>query len=157
MPPFRFRLQRVLDVRAREEERERLAFAEAAARKERAIRRLEESERAYRESVEADAEKTTFRIDDLLARLAHRERQLRDIVEAEAERAAAEEAWREARARWIEARKKKRVLERLLERRREAWRIEEERAAQNALDEVATSRFLLRRAELARAGDAEGR
>lgn len=150
MPPFRFRLERVLEVRRREEDRERIAFAEATARRARAREVLEARRRAYRRTLEEEAARASFRVDELLARIHHRERQLRDILEAERDLESATAAWAEARARLVEARKKRRLLERLRERRYAEWRLEEERREQGILDEVGTVRFLYRRREAAR-------
>lgn len=147
MPRFKFRLERVLDVRKSQEEREKMAFAEREAALAREKRRLAAAERAYQDALEADGRDEPRSVEDLLRQLARRERLLRDIGQAQADLAAAAEAWRVARDRLIEARKKRRVLDRLRERRHETWRLEEARAEQAILDEMGTTRFLRRRSE----------
>lgn len=142
MPRFRFRLERVLDVRKVEEDREKMAFAEREAILAREKRRLSAAETAYQEALAVDGAAEPTRIEDLLRQLYRRERLLREIGQSQADLASAAEAWRAARERLVEARKKKRVLENLRERKHAVWRYEEERAEEAALDEIGTSRFL---------------
>ncbi len=146
MPRFKFRLERVLGVRRHQEERERLLFGLATRSKLQAEMRLEEVRERIRQAVESAARLTGGRptIEDLVRsheyRLALVRREDRAIVElAEATR-----RFEEQREKLIEARKKKRVLERLREKRHEEWRKDEENRSQDELDEIGLHRFVRR-------------
>lgn len=144
MPRFRFRLERVLTVRKRQEERERMAFAAAAQRKRDAEAALAEVRRRQKEAVDEAARIMRGRptIADLVRSHEYRLALLRREEDGIHAVAATTEAFEKARVKLVEARKRRRVLERLRERRHDEWRKAEEDAAQVELDETGLNSWL---------------
>lgn len=153
---FRFRLERVLAIRAKEEERERMLFGAAMREKLRAEMALDEVRERIRAAIETAAARMKERvmIEDLRRSHDYRMALLRREAEAEAHLAASSGKLEERRAALIEARKRKRVLERLREKARERWRLEVDREEQDDLDEMGLAAHLRGREEAARAAAA---
>ncbi|RMH56217.1 MAG: flagellar export protein FliJ [Candidatus Hydrogenedentota bacterium] len=154
MARFRFRLERVLSVRRHEEDREKLRFAVAVRNLEEARKNLRATREELRRAVEKGAAVAAARptIEDLVrdyeyraALLRREERETKAVEEAQ-------ERYEEARRYLIEARKKRRLLERLRERRFEEWREEEIRREQEELDEMGVAGFRRLREEEALVG-----
>lgn len=143
---FRFRLQRLLDLREQEVRRRRAELAEAqaaAAAAAAAARATEEQRRAAAAAWLARAglgarpwewELARGHLEGLRGRVA--------ALRAEAEEWAAEEGRR--RARVVAARAGQRSLERLRERQAEAHRLEVGRVEQAVLDEMGVTRAVRR-------------
>jgi flagellar FliJ protein len=138
MPRFRFRLERVLSVRRHEEERDRIAFALATQRKELAERTLVDVRERISRAIENASVVASGRptIEDFVRSHEYRLALLRKEEEAFRAVASMTAALDQARARLVEARRKRQVLERLREKSREKWRLEEESLEQNELDEI---------------------
>lgn len=115
-----------------------MRFGAAMQEKLRAEMALAEVRERIRASIETAAERMAERvtIEDLRRSHDYRMALLRREVEAEAHLATCARKLEERRAALIEARKKKRVLERLREKARERWRIEVDREEQDDLDEM---------------------
>lgn len=150
MALFKFRLERVLSVRRHEEERERGAFAAAAQRHavaEAVLMDIREKIRLAEKSMTSlVSEKRITTIEDFVRSHEYRVGLVRREEEATAAVAHTERMLDEARLKLVEARKKRRVLERLRERRHEDWRREEEGREQTELDEIGLATFVRREA-----------
>lgn len=144
MPPFRFRLERVLSVRRHEEERDRMIFAAAMQKVTAAEGALADIQEKMRLAQEHAASivfgKPT--IEDLVRSHDYRVALIRREAEASAAVVSAKEIFEEARKRLIAARKKRRVLERLRERRHVEWRRDEEAREQTDIDEIGLATFV---------------
>lgn len=139
MARFFFRLERVLSVRRHEEERDRILFATAVQRHEKANSTLREiSQRLDHALTESrDALKNVTRVDALASAYDFRASLLKQKSEAEewVEKTGTE--LESARKVLVQAQQKRRVLEQLRERKWETWRKEEESREQDQLDEIA--------------------
>jgi flagellar FliJ protein len=142
MKIFTFRLDRVLDLRANRE-REQAATLGRAMRDEeqRQDELARASERLSRWSEQASgttgrvAPAGTLRNLGLTVDAASR-----DLDSAEASRDAARESVAEERERYGEARRDRRVVERLREQRLEAWNVEQTREERRDMDDIAGRR-----------------
>lgn len=151
---FRFRFQRVLDVREAVERQRMLALSAELARHEEALASLEAWRTRLRQSEEALRSLYLGRplvAQAVATELLHREG-LRARV-AEAERTVEESKRRieEARRTLLAATKERRIMERLRERHEADWRLAQDRKEQNELDEIG-----LRQAESRSAGRGPG-
>jgi flagellar FliJ protein len=142
MARFRFPLQPVLDARSRAEDecRRRVAALESERR------RLEDRLRCGQASIAGARDEVraalvgTVRPSELRgqanASLAH----MRDAQRLVLELAGVHRRLEAARSALTEAARQRRAIELVKERRFEAWRHEQERREQSALDELATNR-----------------
>lgn len=144
MRAFRFRLQRILDLRLHHLERARVELA--AARRTLEARAVDRREAEQRASIASDALRIALdrglEAGELVARQEGIERLRAEVA---ASRQAWEEALREldrARARVMEAQRSARVLERLRDRALAAHRQELARREQRILDEVGVQTWL---------------
>jgi flagellar FliJ protein len=141
---FRFRLQRVLDLREQHEKDRARSLGEAQSDEQRQRERLEEA--ASRLESAAASVRGKAAVEPVPAGTL---RNLGLAVEAAQENVnRAEDRHREAqanveeeRARFHEARKDRRVVERLRERREETWTEEATRADQKEIDQIAARRW----------------
>lgn len=140
---FKFRLQTILELRARNEERTAAQLADSRHRADEA--------RAEKRSVEDALSAGLARIASIrgapspvgemrsrayvLAQLDER------VARASVSVARAEETVRKDQEEYTLAFRERRVLDRLRERREEEWRAEEERTELTAMDGVALARF----------------
>jgi len=143
---FRFRLERLLELRAHRERQALYRLAEAAGHCVRLARRLQETE-SERGAAYRSAPAAAGALD--LSLFAYRERYLA-WLEATRRRLREELARREkerleVQARYLEASRERKVLEKLKERRAAEHRREARAEEFNVQDDVAASQFLLRR------------
>jgi flagellar protein FliJ len=151
---FRFRLQRVLDLRADAEQQAATALTQAQVRLQQANTQKETLETALeagyaRLSAAGVATRTVgqmlqqcYVLDQIDARLAR----------ADADIRAAEDETRTRQDALSVAFRDRRVLDRLREKRLEEFRVEETKAELTAMDGLALSRFVTRRATPPREG-----
>lgn len=143
MKRFKFRLQRVLDLKERAEQERARTLGEARV-EERA--RLDEVESA---AARRDAAAASVRgsgeqampagtIRNLGLTMEAAQQRLRD---AEEEHRGATEVAAEEQSRFDGARKDRRAVERLKEKREDAWHEEDSRGEQRELDQVAARRW----------------
>lgn len=142
MKRFRFRLQRLLDLRAHREREVLLRLAEAAGHCARVGRRLREVE-GQRQAAFGSPFSPGGAVD--LTLFAYRERYLA-WLEAQRRRLAAELAerektHREVQVKYLEVSKERKVLEKLKERRAAEYYREARQEEFAAQDEIAASRF----------------
>lgn len=150
---FKFPLQRVLDLRAKREQEvaAQLAHARAGAEEaQRARASLQDvrSQGAARLAAAQAAPNTIGQLQNLafvLDRLDQR------ITESEQTVLAAEDGVRRRMDEFSAAFQDRRVLDRLRERHREAWQVEEVRLDREAMDDIALSRFAQRASAAGRA------
>ena len=143
MKGFRFTLERVLDLRKREEEAIRTDLAERSTREDEARRRAEA--RRVRLSVLLDAARAARsggRVDvsELAAADAATAKARIALAEAERELAVAEGERESCRLALVEAGRKRRALELLRERRESEWKARAAKGEQAALDELGAVR-----------------
>lgn len=139
--PFRFNLERVLDIRVQFEERARMELAKAmaaVAAKEREIARLE-NEKAAREA--SMAQKPDLTPDDLWLWRAYRERLEQDINQARRQLAELEEARERCRRTAVVRSKDRKLLDKLKTNKARRHAIEENIAEQKENDEMASVRY----------------
>lgn len=142
MKRFRFRLERLLELREHREHDALLRLAEATGHcvrlnrglRELAERRLEAFDSPFTAGREVDLGLFTYR-ERYLAWLEARKRRLSE------ELAAREKTRREVQAKYLEASKERKVLTKLKERRAAEHRLESRREELKAQDEITTSRF----------------
>ena len=149
---FRFRFQRVLDVREAVERQRMLALSAELARHEEALASLEAWRTRLRQSEEAL--RSLYLGRPLVAQAVARGSSIaRAAPVAEAERTVEESKRRieEARRTLLAATKERRIMERLRERHEADWRLAQDRKEQNELDEIG-----LRQAESRSAGRGPG-
>lgn len=142
---FKFRLQRVLDLRARTEEDAaiRLAAAREAAEQARAAyERLEATRRASRAQAQPAAG-TAASVGELQYQQFVVERLDEHLAEAHRTAEAAEGEARQRLEQLTAAMQDRRVLDKLRERHLEAWRSAETQAERVSMDAVALARFAL--------------
>ena len=143
MKRFRFRLERLLELRAHRERQALYRLAEAAGHCVRLARRLQETE-SERGAAYRSAPAAAGALD--LSLFAYRERYLA-WLEATRRRLREELARREkerleVQARYLEASRERKVLEKLKERRAAEHRREARAEEFNVQDDVAASQFL---------------
>ena len=146
MKRFNFRLERLLNLRSQEE-------TEKARELSRAIRREEEM-RTAREAARARLERCQVQSGDpassstpagMLRNLNITVNRVADLVEAaEEDHRASASALDAVRDEFGEARKERHVIERLRERRHDAWRLDASREEQKECDGVAQQRWVAR-------------
>lgn len=142
MKAFRFRLDRILNLRARTE-RERARLLQQAIRDEDERRSLLEEAQARlgrcgEQIADAGAGVTTVgTIRNLGLTM---EAAVDDVEVAEASHLTAEEAVHTEQEMFAEARKDRRIVERLRERRHSVWSVETSRAEQRQLDAISHRR-----------------
>ncbi len=139
--PFRFNLERVLDIRVQFEERARMELAKAmaaVAAKERELARLE-NEKAAREA--SMAQKPDLTPDDLWLWRAYRERLEQDINQARRQLAELEEARERCRRTAVVRSKDRKLLDKLKTNKARRHAIEENIAEQKENDEMASVRY----------------
>jgi flagellar FliJ protein len=142
MARFRFQLQPVLDARSRAEDDRRRDVA--ALESER--RRLEDRLRSGQVSISGAREDVrsalvgTVRPEALRAQANASLACMRDAQRLVLELAGVHRRLEVARGALAEAARQRRAIELVKERRFEAWRREQERREQSALDEIATNR-----------------
>ncbi len=137
MKKYSFRLGGVLRVREIVEEQSRAAMAEAEHEMEEATRILDHRLADIGAARPAPGLRSTY---EFLAERDQIDRHLTAITAARVSEANARLNLALAREEWIEAAKEVRVLERLDERRHEAWVLETTRQAQIITDEIAVTR-----------------
>jgi flagellar FliJ protein len=141
-PPFRFRLERLLRLRERAERQQAQALG-AALRTEQEQRAALDEARTRLERIGEQLEQSaagtqtagTLRVLRLTVNAA-----AEDIEHAEARHEDASAQVEQEQTRFREARKERRVVERLRERRVSAWRTDEARQEQKDTDDVAQRR-----------------
>ena len=140
MKRFGFPLETLQKLRRRRRESCELAFSSARMRRDRQAADLGEVERLRREAEEdwrrALPERGPVDVDDLRARRAWvsaLDRRRADLTHALAR---AEQACEARRLELLEAARAEKVLERLRERRHEAWSLDASREEQAAFDEA---------------------
>jgi flagellar protein FliJ len=157
MSAFRFRLQRVLELRERVEQTAAARLAAARDEADAAGRALEslhalraagvgEIAAAHGARTAGQMQNLTFLIDRLDGRL----------EAARGASAAADAAVREREGEFTAAFQERRVLDRLRERREEEWRAETGGEDRRRMDEIALSRFVRKPGPGSAEGDAEG-
>jgi flagellar FliJ protein len=142
MARFRFQLQPVLDARSRAEDERRRDVAALEAER----RRLEDRLRSGQASITGARDDVrsalvgTVRPEALRAQANASMACMRDAQRLVLELAGVHRRLEVARAALAEAAKQRRAIEIVKERRFEAWRLEQDRREQSALDEIATNR-----------------
>ncbi|MCG0237971.1 MAG: flagellar export protein FliJ [Firmicutes bacterium] len=139
MKRFRFRLQRLLDLREQEVDaarRELAAARQAVATAEAGLRTVEGLVRRRLDDAARQEALGSPALDFVLRRL-QIAGLLRTLAEARAGLEAARQVEAERRQELVAALGRARTLERLRDRRREEWRAEAARAEQAELDELA--------------------
>ncbi len=138
MKKFRFRLDRVLQLRETAEDEAARDLAAARAAADAAAQRAADAERALLHAVTQAADCSVGATAGLLAVLRLTLDGARERVRAAADaREAAERQATEALTRYHAARADRQALDKLKEQRRDAWTAEAGRAEQAAIDEVA--------------------
>ncbi len=139
---FRFRYQRILDVRRQQEK----AKAQEVARRQAAVFRqkqvLEELERSWQEERQAwlNAGKAGGSARDLQFQISVLDSLQRKIEQARLELARLSDQLNRAREELVELMKQRKVFEKLEERDRAAYETRQNRLDQMMLDEIATAR-----------------
>lgn len=148
MAGFRFKLQRVLDLRQQEEDAKKneLALAERAWREEKA--KQEELQRSKREAqLELGGRgRATFAISELIAYQQYQQRLEKEIARQELRVRQARRAADMKRDELIRASQKRRVLEKLRDKRAAQFKLVQEKAEQADIDEQSVISFQRRRA-----------
>lgn len=136
---FRFRFQRLLDVRQAVERQRMMALSAEMARHEEALAdlklwqsRLEQSEQALRRLYRGRPMVT----EAVQREHAHRQALQARVLEAEEQVKEAEQRVEQARMELLDAAKQRRVMELLRERHEAAYWAEQDRREQAALDEI---------------------
>ncbi len=142
MARFRFPLQPVLDARSRAEDERRRMVATLESER----RRLEDRLRAGQQSISGARDDVraalvgTVRPEALRAQANTSLACMRDAQRLVLELAGVHRRLEAARTALAEAAKQRRAIELVKERRFEAWRRDQDRREQSALDEIATIR-----------------
>ena len=142
MPPYRFPLQTVLDIRSNEEGQAREAYGKAARLMEEFNQRRLEVEASIEANLDECRRETSQPTSSgRVAQLRQMLEALRDKLkamqpEAEVLQAALDERW----AILVKARQKREALDKLQDRKREEHERESVRAEQKGLDEMITLR-----------------
>ena len=144
MKPFRFRLQRILDLREQHERERARSLGDAQsdearqkARVEDAAARLEDAASTVREKA-AETPMPAGALRNLALTIEAAQRRLERAAD---DHRAAEASVEEERGKFHEARKDRRSVERLRERREETWKEEASRADQKEIDQIAARRW----------------
>ncbi|MES2521528.1 MAG: flagellar export protein FliJ [Gemmatimonadota bacterium] len=140
---FRFRLQRVLELREESEQaKARLLAAaqdaaDAARREQEALAAMRDSSRAELHAAHADAPRIghLHQLGFVLQSLDQRVQNAGEVVHA------ADEVVASAQGELTDAARDRRVLDRLKERHAESWRAEEAHKDKLQMDEIALARF----------------
>lgn len=148
MKRFRFRLQRLLELRAHREREALIRLAEATGHCVRLARGIREAEEAGREALrlqragpgQVDIELLAYR-ERYRAWLQDRRRRLaRELAERQKQR-------QEEQTRYLQASKERKVLDKLKERRAAEHRREARAEEFEAADDLSSSRFTYRQGE----------
>jgi flagellar FliJ protein len=143
MTRFKFRLQRLLDLRRKKEQEAAGGLAQARSVAEAAERREQELA-ARRDATRQEmlpAEGQTVRVADL-HEIAFLVRALDDRVsDAKEASVAAERSVQERVGELSEAMRDRRILDRLKDRRTEEWRAEDARQEREVMDAIARDRY----------------
>jgi len=144
MAKFKFRLERILSVRKHQEEKERILFGIAVQKKLEAEMKLSEIRERLNSAMESRTKLFNSKptIEDLVRAHEYHISLINREVKAIKNLEETKRIMEEQRLKLIEARKKKRVLERLRERKYEDWKFEEENKEQNELDEIGLQTFM---------------
>jgi flagellar FliJ protein len=139
--PFRFNLERVLDVRTQLEERARMELGKAMAactEKERQIHRLENEKNARESSM---SQKAVVTPEELWLWQAYRTRLVDDIRLAHVKLAELNEVRERCRRTLVTRSKDKKLLDKLKSNKAERHAQEERLAEQNENDDMASIRY----------------
>jgi len=142
--PFRFSLQRILDIRRQQEEKAQMELAQAENRLK---SRQQEAEALSNELQRAGTElaaKPQLTPDELWMWRSYKERILLEMRSAERELQELETKVNECRREALEQSKERRKLEKLRENKALEHKHTEERKEQQVLDEMATLRYTKR-------------
>jgi len=144
MAKFKFRLERILSVRKHQEEKERILFGIAVQKKLEAEMKLSEIRERLNSAMESRTKLFNSKptIEDLVRAHEYHISLINREVIAIKNLEETKRIMEEQRLKLIEARKKKRDLERLRERKYEDWKFEEENKEQNELDEIGLQTFM---------------
>lgn len=140
---FRFRLEKVLAVRRREEEEAERRHAEARRERDRAREEVERQRAALaraNEALDALKRKGEMSAEDLFLHASHVAGVRRRLREAEAGLAEAEDRMRREHEALLQAHQAREALEKLREREEARWKEAERRRETQILDEVALTR-----------------
>ncbi|MBU1487067.1 flagellar export protein FliJ [bacterium] len=144
MPRFKFKLQRVLEIKEHREELLRNELAEANRvhqQERRALNELEENrERHFSEFSRAQAQEFLI-ISDLRIRLNFIKRLTGDLIGQSQKVREASKKVEDVRGELVKASQEKKVLESLKEKHYKGFLKEEESKEQHALDEIALSMY----------------
>lgn len=136
---FRFRLQKVLELRTDEADLARVSFGEAAAARRKKEEEIEDKERYYQHVLSVDRQGTTsvraiesqwYHARAVQAEIALLKRQHTQLLEIEEVK----------RAELAEAMKKQKILEKLKEHKQEEYTREADREEQKFLDDLSQNR-----------------
>lgn len=143
MRPFRFSLQRVLDVKTILEKQQRLRVAQANRSAMEAERRLHEAE-ALRAAAVAEGNDSVLAVSPLMRAMdwRRRARLLRRVQEERDRLAAAKDKLAEERDILIDRNKERRSLELLSQGQKERHTAEENRRGQNVADDLFSGRLV---------------
>jgi len=145
MKPFRYRLESVLTVRAREEDLAREAYSQvlqARARAEAAVLQERATLEAYHATLRTAREGVSNRQHQLLH--LHALKQQQSLCErCAAELAMVEKAVAERREAMLEARRRREALTRLKEKQQAAWKAEAAKAEEAMIGDMITARYSL--------------
>lgn len=136
MVRFRFRLQRVLEYRAMQEEWAKDAYLQAKARRIKADADLDDiqTRRSEAQSVQARTVQQRRTQEDYLSRLAEEIEQQKSLIQVlSGEEAIAEQEW-------LEAKRNHEALAKLREAAEEEWAKQAEQEEQKGLDDWTSSR-----------------
>ena len=139
--PFRFNLERVLDIRSQLEERARLELGKAmaaCAEKQREIQRLENEKNARESSM---SQKPVVTPQELWLWQAYRKRLVADIQTGQAKLVELEEVRERCRRTLVTRSKDKKLLEKLKSNKAERHAQQEKLAEQNENDDMASIRY----------------
>ena len=139
--PFRFNLQRVLDIRSQLEERAKMELGKAMAacsEKEREIHRLENEKNARESSM---SQKPTVTPEELWLWQAYRTRLVDDIRTSHVRLAELNEVRERCRRTLVTRAKDKKLLDKLKSNKAEIHAYEERLAEQNENDDMASIRY----------------
>ena len=133
---FRFRLEKVLELRRGEADQARASFGEAEYARRKKEEEIEEMQVYYRQLLTADRQGKTS-VQSLESQWYHARAVQSEIAALEHQRAQLVEIEEVKRAELAEAMKKQKILEKLKENKQEAHLREVDREEQNFMDEIA--------------------
>jgi flagellar FliJ protein len=148
---FKFRLQRVLDLRTKREQEVATQLSEARTQVEAAQRACDEMEEVQRQgrarlAAAHGADPTVGQLQNLsylVAQLSQHVEEARSAVQS------AEANAEKVKSEFTAALQERRVLDRLREKHLETWKADEVQADRSAMDEIALARFTRTGADLA--------